>query len=94
MPHLASHLLAQAVRQLSADWERLYAHPIYLVETFIDPERFRGTCYRAANWIYLGLTTGRGKDDQTNRPNRSLKELWVYPLRADFRRRLGASGHG
>jgi hypothetical protein len=94
VPHLASHLLAQAVRQLSADWERLYAHPIYLVETFIDPERFRGTCYRAANWIYLGLTTGRGKDDQTNRPNRSLKELWVYPLRADFRRRLGASGHG
>jgi hypothetical protein len=94
VPHLASHLLAQAVRQLSADWERLYTHPIYLVETFIDPERFRGTCYRAANWIYLGLTTGRGKDDQTNRPNRSLKELWVYPLRADFRRRLGASGHG
>jgi hypothetical protein len=94
VPHLASHLLAQAVRQLSADWERLYAHRIYLVETFIDPQRFRGTCYRAANWIYLGLTTGRGKDDQTNRPNRSLKELWVYPLRADFRRRLGASGHG
>ena len=49
--HLASHLLAQAARQLSADWERLYAHPIYLAETFIDPERFRGTCYRAANWI-------------------------------------------
>jgi len=94
VPHLASHLLAQAVRQLSADWQRLYAHPIYLVETFIDPQRFRGTCYRAANWIYLGLTTGRGKDDQTNRPNRSLKELWVYPVREDFRRRLGAPGHG
>ena len=92
--HLASHVLAQAVRQLSADWERLYAHPIHLAETFIDPERFRGTCYRAANWIYLGLTTGRGKDDQTNRPNRSLKQLWVYPLQADFRRRLGAAGHG
>ena len=88
VPHLASHLLAQAARQLSADWERLYAHPIYLAETFIDPERFRGTCYRAANWIYLGLTTGRGKDDQTNRPNRSLKQLWVRPLRSDFRRRL------
>jgi hypothetical protein len=92
--HLASHVLAQAARQLSADWERLYAHPIHLAETFIDPERFRGTCYRAANWIYLGLTTGRGKDDQTNRPNRSLKQLWVYPLGADFRRRLGASGYG
>jgi hypothetical protein len=58
------------------------------LETFIDPERFAGTCYRAANWIYLGLTTGRGKDDQTNRPNRSLKQLLAYPLRPDFRRRL------
>jgi hypothetical protein len=88
VPHLASQVLAQAARQLSADWERLYAHPIYLLETFIDPERFRGTCYRAANWIYLGLTTGRGKDDQTRRPNRSLKQLWVRPLVRDFRRRL------
>ena len=94
VPHLASHLLAQAARQLSADWERLYAHPVYLLETFIDPARFRGTCYRAANWIYLGLTTGRGKDAPTKQPNRSLKELWVYPLRADFRRRLGAPGYG
>lgn len=86
--HLASHVLARAVRQLSADWQRLYAHPVYLAETFIDPERFRGTCYRAANWIYLGLTTGRGKDDQTNRPNRSLKQLWVRPLVREFRHRL------
>ncbi len=54
--------------------------------SFIDPQRFRGTCYRAANWIHLGLTTGRGKNDQTKRPNRSLKQLWVYPLRPDFRR--------
>jgi hypothetical protein len=88
VPHLASHLLSQAARRLCADWRQLYHHPVYLVETFIDPERFRGTCYRAANWIYLGLTTGRGKDDQTNRPNRSLKQLWVYPLCRDFRERL------
>jgi hypothetical protein len=86
--HLASHLLAKAARQLSADWQRLYAHPIYLMETFIDPGRFRGTCYRAANWIYLGLSTGRGKDAPTKRPNRSLKELWVRPLVEDFRQRL------
>jgi len=72
----------------------LYRHPLYLLETFIDPQRFRGTCYRAANWIHLGLTTGRGKDDQTKRPNRSLKQLWVYPLRPDFRRHLGTQGHG
>jgi hypothetical protein len=94
VPGLASHLLAAVARVLSADWQRLYQHPIYLLETFIEPERFRGTCYRAANWTYLGLTTGRGKADQTKQPNRSLKQLWVYPLRADFRRQLGAPGHG
>ena len=92
--HLASHVLGAVARVLSGDWQRLYQHPICLLETFIEPERFRGTCYRAANWIYLGLTTGRGKDDQTRRPNRSLKQLWVYPLRPDFRRRLSAPNHG
>jgi hypothetical protein len=94
VPCLASHVLAAVARVLSADWQALYHHPIYLLETFIEPERFRGTCYRAANWTYLGLTTGRGKDAPTKQPNRSLKELWVYPLRADFRRRLGTPGHG
>lgn len=88
VPHLASHILARVARGLSADWEQLYHHPIYLLESFIDPTRFAGTCYRAANWIYLGLTTGRGKDDQTNRPNRPLKQLWAYPLRLDFRQQL------
>jgi hypothetical protein len=88
VPHLASHLLGRVARQIAADWQALYEHPVCLLETFIDPERFAGTSYRAANWIYLGLTTGRGKDDQTNRSNRSLKELWVYPLLADFRRQL------
>ena len=68
VPHLASHLLSRVARRIAADWQALYQHPVYLLETFIDPERFAGTCYRAANWIYLGLTTGRGKDDQTNRP--------------------------
>jgi len=94
VPHLASHLLGRVARQIAADWQALYQHPLCLLETFIDPARFGGTCYRAANWIYLGLTTGRGKDDQTNRPNRSLKELWVYPLRRDFRRQLSAQDHG
>jgi hypothetical protein len=74
--------------QLSADWQKVYAHPIYFTETFVDPERNRGTCYRAANWTPLGLTKGRGKDDQTNRQNRSLKLLFGYPLVRDFRRRL------
>jgi len=89
VPYLASHLLARTARVISRDWQQLYHHPIHLLETFIDPERFRGTCYRAANWIRVGQTTGRGKDDQTKRPNRSLKDLWVYPLSRDFRRRLG-----
>jgi hypothetical protein len=85
---LASHLLSRAARVLSGHWQRVYHHPVYLLETFIDPQRFAGTCYRAANWRYLGMTTGRGKDDQTHRPNRSLKQLWVYPLGKDFRKRL------
>ncbi len=87
-PHLASHLLAQTARQISGDWQKLYHHPVYLLETFIDPERFKGTCYRAANWVLAGMTTGRGKADQTMKANRSLKELLVYPLGRDFRQKL------
>ena len=94
--HLASHILGRMAKQLSEDWERIYGHPIYFLETFIDPERYRGTCYRAANWVLMGRTTGRGKDDQTKRPNRSIKEVWGYPLRRRFRELLGAGkeGHG
>jgi hypothetical protein len=70
------------------DWERIYAHTIYYLETFTDPTRWRGTCYRAANWMTLGLTTGRGKAANSHRPNRPLKQVWGYPLSKDFRRRL------
>jgi hypothetical protein len=86
--HLASHILGRIARMISADWQRMYAHPIYFLETFIDPQRFRGTCYRAANWIYLGDTTGRGKDAPTYEPNRSIKQVLGYPLRPDFRQQL------
>lgn len=88
VPHLASHLLGRMAKHLSQDWERLYHHPIYFLETFVDTERFRGTCYRAANWILLGRTTGRGKNDQTNRVNRSIKEVLGYPLTQRFRELL------
>jgi hypothetical protein len=88
VPHLASHILSRIARRLSEDWERLYGHPIYFLETFVDPERFRGTCYRAANWVVLGRTTGRGKNDQTNRPNRSIKEVLGYPITPRFRQLL------
>jgi hypothetical protein len=88
VPHLASHILGRIARLVSQDWERLYQHPIYFLETFVDPERFKGTCYYAANWKLLGETTGRGKDDQTKRPNRSIKQLLAYPLTPRFRELL------
>ncbi len=86
--HLASHLLARVSRIVSDDWMRLYGHPIYYLETFVDPDRFRGTCYRAANWIALGRTTGRGNNAPTKQATRSKKEVLGYPLRMDFRRLL------
>ncbi|MEO8501070.1 MAG: DUF4338 domain-containing protein [Vicinamibacteria bacterium] len=88
VPHLASHILARVAKQLPADWARVYGHAIYYLETFVEPDRFRGTCYRAANWIALGLTTGRGKADQTKLPNRPLKEVMGYPLTKKFRELL------
>ncbi|MBX3746281.1 MAG: DUF4338 domain-containing protein [Verrucomicrobiae bacterium] len=88
VPGLASHVLARVARAISTDWCNLYRHSIELLETFIDPGRFRGSCYRAANWLHLGYSTGRGPRSTSTRPNRSIKELWVYPLRSDFRARL------
>lgn len=85
VPYLASHILGRIVRILPLDWIRIYNHPIYFIDTFIDTERYKGTCYRASNWICLGKTTGRGKDDQTHRQNRSIKAVWGYPLSKNFR---------
>jgi len=85
---LASHLLGQIAKRLSTDWQALYQHPVYFQETFVDVERFKGTCYKAANWLCLGKTTGRGKNDHTYKPNRSIKAVWGYPLCRDFRVRL------
>lgn len=91
VPHLASHILGRMARLLPLDWKRVYGHPVYYLETFIDPSRFRGTCYRAANWMVLGHTTGRGKDAPTKRPNRSIKQVLGLPLVRHFRHRLGRS---
>ena len=88
VPHLASHVLGRMARILAWEWERIYGHPVYFLETFVDPQRFKGTCYRAANWTVLGRTTGRGKNDQTGKPNRPIKEVLGYPLCPDFRERL------
>jgi hypothetical protein len=83
--HLASHILGRMAARISPDWQRMYGHPIYLLETFVDPERFRGTCYRAANWALLGNTTGRGKQSNSYVPNRSIKQVLAYPLTKRFR---------
>jgi hypothetical protein len=88
VPHLASHLLSRMARMLPAEWEKVYGHPVYFAETFVDTTRHRGTCYRAANWIFLGRTQGRGKDDLTHRPNRTLKDVLGLALIGDFRERL------
>ncbi len=89
VPHLASHVLGGMARRVSADWRQYYGHELVWLEAFVDPQRgFQGTCYQAANWHYLGRTTGRGKNDHTNRANRSLKAVFGYPLRKDFRQVL------
>jgi len=89
VPHLASHILGRMAARLSSDWEQVYGHPIYFAETFVDTERFRGTCSRAANWVVLGKTTGRGKQSNSYVPNRSIKEVLGYPLTRRFRQLLG-----
>ncbi|MCP4036939.1 MAG: DUF4338 domain-containing protein [bacterium] len=87
--YLASHLLGRISRRIATDWQEAYGHPVVYLETFVDPSRFRGTCYRAANWRHLGETTGRGHNDQTYRANRPKKTVWGYPLIRRFREVLG-----
>ena len=88
VPHLASHILGRVAAALQGDWERIYSHPVYFAETFIDPGRFRGTCYRAANWVLMGRTTGRGKASNSWIPNRSIKEVLGLALTRRFRELL------
>ena len=86
--HLASHTLGLITRRLSQDWQDKYAHPIDLVETFVQSDRFRGTCYRAAGWIPVGPTTGRGRNAPTQAAQGPIKEVFLKPLHSQFRRRL------
>lgn len=90
VPHLASHLLGQLTRRLRSDWARKYQAPLSGVETFVDTSRFAGTCYRAANWIGLGRTAGRTRQDRFHRLAVAPKAVYVYPLVANFREELGA----
>jgi hypothetical protein len=83
--HLASKLLGLAARQLPRDWQARYGYRPVLLETFVDKERFSGACYRAANWIYLGETQGRGKLDRHRLNALPTKTVWAYPLDSRFR---------
>jgi hypothetical protein len=85
VPHLASHILGRMAKIVPADWQRLYAHPIYWLETFVDISRFRGTCYRAANWQVIGTTAGRGHRAPTLEQTRPVKQMLGLPLHRQFR---------
>jgi hypothetical protein len=86
--HLASHILAQVSRRICGDWINKYRHPVYVLETFVEHNRFRGTCYKAANWILTGQTKGRSRNDRNHTIQVPPKDIYVYPLIKDFRERL------
>ncbi len=90
VPHLASHVLSQALKRLAGDWQWRYGITPVLVETFVDRSRHRGTCYRAANWILLGQTQGRGRQDRRHAFGSGIKDIWVYPLQARWQAALAA----
>jgi len=85
VPHLASHILSLVCRQISNDWVVKYGHPLYVLETFVECERFKGTCYKAANWLHVGKTTGRGRDSKSAEAVLPIKDVYVYPLNKNFR---------
>lgn len=80
IPHLASHILSIIIRRLQGDWQHKYGHGLLLLETFVEIDRFRGTCYKAANWRYVGLTRGRSRNDRHNRLHVPVKAVYLYPL--------------
>jgi len=90
VPHLASHVLGLIARRIRADWQSKYGHPIHALETFVDRDRFRGTCYQAANWMRLGSTQGRTRNDRNHCIRASVKDVYLYPLSPDFRKELCA----
>jgi hypothetical protein len=85
---LASHILGLVSGRISFDWQRRYSHPLYMLETFVEKDRFKGTCYKASNWIYVGQTKGRSRNDRYSRLQVSIKEVYIYPLSSNFRKKL------
>jgi len=92
VPHLASHILGRVARQISSDWMKKYGHPIYLLETFVQQDHFRGICYQAANWIYVGQTKGRSRNDRYATLKVPVKDIFLYPLAEGFREVLKRTG--
>jgi len=91
VPGLANHVLSRIARRIDADWQERYCHRIHLLETFVQSDRFRGTCYQAANWIGVGQTTGRTRQSQRHRDNEvhaPVKDVYLYPLSSDARQQL------
>jgi len=88
VPHLASHILSLITKRISTDWEHKYGHPVLLLETFVDVSRFCGICYRAANWIHVGSTTGRGRDGGHHNAILPVKDIYLYPLDVNYQSKL------
>jgi hypothetical protein len=93
VPHLASHLLAAILKRISADWQHKYGHPLHLIETFVERDRFQGTCYKAANWKLVGQTTGRSRQDRYSTMSVPVKDIYLYPLTPRFREILCHEDH-
>lgn len=91
VPHLASHLLVLAARRLACDWQNRYGHRVWLLESFVEQERFAGTSYQAAGWICLGQTTGRTRQDRQRTLQSPVQALWVRPLHPHFQNHLSPS---
>lgn len=85
---LASHLLSQIACRINRDWQQRYGHRLYLLETFVQADRFRGTSYQAANWIHVGQTTGRTRQDRHHRVDTPCKDIYLYPLGSDVHQQL------
>ena len=88
VPNLASWVLSRCVRRLRSDWQRIYQQDLVLVETFIEKDRFRGSCYAAANWTCIGESSGRGRNDRLHQESLPIKTHWLYALRPDYRQVL------
>lgn len=88
VPHLASHILGAVAKRIGENWQQRYGHAVYMLETFVDQSRFKGTCYRAANWIHVGQTQGRSRNDRDRKLSVPIKSIYLYPLVKHYREKL------